>query len=60
MPGLNAQLGIAQIKKLRKFIKLKRLLFDKYKNAFLEIKGLKLMKEMKFKKQLLITDNNIE
>ena len=47
MPSLNAQLGIAQIKKLRKFIKLKRLLFNKYKNAFLETKGLKLMKEMK-------------
>ncbi len=47
MPSLNAQLGIAQIKKLKKFIKLKRLLFNKYKDSFIGVKGLKLLKEMR-------------
>ena len=46
MPSLNAQLGIAQIKKLKNFIKLKRSLYKKYKEAFKDIKELKLMKEM--------------
>ena len=47
MPSLNAQLGIAQIKKLKNFIKLKRSLYQKYKEAFKDIKELKLMKEMR-------------
>ena len=46
MPSLNAQLGIAQIKKIKNFIKLKRSLYQKYKAAFIDIKELKLMKEM--------------
>ena len=46
MPSLNAQLGIAQIKKIKNFIKLKRSLYQKYKAAFTDIKELKLMKEM--------------
>ena len=46
MPSLNAQLGIAQIKKLKNFLKLKRSLYEKYKQAFAGIKEVKLMKEM--------------
>ena len=30
MPSLNAQLGIAQLKKLKTFLKLKRSLYKKY------------------------------
>ena len=46
MPSLNAQLGIAQIKKIKNFIKFKISLYQKYKAAFTDIKELKLMKEM--------------
>ena len=47
MPSLNAQLGIAQIKKIKSFLKLKRQLFQKYQSVFSKIKGLKLLKEIK-------------
>jgi dTDP-4-amino-4,6-dideoxygalactose transaminase len=45
MPSLNAQLGIVQIKKLKNFIKLKRNLYKRYKEAFKDVKELKLMSE---------------
>ena len=34
MPSLNAQLGIAQLKKLKTFLKLKRSLYKKYHRVF--------------------------
>lgn len=48
MPSINAQIGIAQIKKLSKFLNLKRKLFKKYKFAFKEVKNLKILEEPKF------------
>jgi len=45
MPSINAQLGLAQIKKLKKFIRLKRNLYLKYKSAFSKISAIKLFRE---------------
>ena len=45
MPSLNAQLGIAQMKKLKNFLKYKRKLYEKYREAFKDIKEFKLMSE---------------
>ena len=47
MPSLNANLGIAQIKKLKKFIKLKRNLFERYNSILKSHKYLKFLKEPK-------------
>jgi perosamine synthetase len=45
MPSINAQLGLAQIKKLKKFVKLKRSLYLRYKSTFDKISGIKLLRE---------------
>lgn len=47
MPSLNASLGIAQIKKLKNFIKLKRKLYKKYYLNFKNFNSLRLFKEPK-------------
>ena len=39
LPSLNAAFGIAQIKKINQFLKLKRKLFLKYQNVFNKIEG---------------------
>lgn len=48
MPSINAQLGIAQFKKLNKFLSLKRKLYKKYKIAFSKIDKVTLFKEPQF------------
>ena len=48
MPSLNAQLGIAQLKKLKKFLKLKRSLYKKYYRVFKNFSEFYLLKEPKF------------
>ena len=45
MPSINAQIGIAQIKKIKKFLNLKRKLFKKYKLAFKNIENVKIFEE---------------
>ncbi len=50
LPSLNAAFGIAQIKKINQFLKLKRKLFLKYQNVFNKIEGVKLYKEKKHSK----------
>jgi dTDP-4-amino-4,6-dideoxygalactose transaminase len=47
MPNLNAALGYGQIEKINYFISLKRKLFIKYKQAFANIKEIKLFEEPK-------------
>lgn len=50
LPSLNAALGLAQISKIRHFLKLKRKLFYKYSKIFQKIEGVKLYTEKKFSK----------
>jgi perosamine synthetase len=50
LPSLNAALGLAQISKIRHFLKLKRNLFYKYSKIFQKIEGVKLYTEKKFSK----------
>ena len=45
MPSINAQIGIAQIKKIKKFLNLKKKLFKKYKLAFKNIENVKIFEE---------------
>ncbi len=65
MPNLNAALGIAQIEKIRTFVKAKRSLFKKYHNVFKKIKEVSLYKEGKNSKSnywlqtLILKKNNI-
>jgi len=47
MPSINAHLGIAQIKKINKFLKLKRRLFKNYKNSFKGLNSIKIFEEPK-------------
>jgi len=47
LPSLNAALGIAQIKKINKFLKSKRKLFFEYSKIFKNIDGVKIFKEKK-------------
>ena len=48
MPAINAALGLAQLKKLNKFINLKRKLYKKYKAKFKSFHFLKLLEEPKY------------
>ena len=62
LPSLNAALGLAQISKLKYFLKFKRELFYRYNNIFSNIEGIKLFKENKNSKsnywlQTLILDH---
>jgi perosamine synthetase len=51
MANVNAALGLAQIKKLKKFLMLKRLLFQRYKKNFSSISSkIKLFEEQSFSK----------
>ena len=45
MPNINAALGIAQFKKIKKILKNKKLLHEQYKKNFLNIKFCKLLSE---------------
>ena len=45
MPNLNASLGCAQLEQLQGFIKSKRLLYKRYREAFSNIEGVKLISE---------------
>jgi len=47
MPAINAQIGIAQLKKINLFLKKKRKLFQRYEKKFKNIKIVKLLKEPK-------------
>ena len=47
MPNINAALGVAQIDNIEKYLRLKRKLFDMYKNAFKDIDECEIMKEPK-------------
>ena len=48
MPALNAQLGIAQLKKIDFFLKKKRKLYKRYLINFKKIKEINLFKEPKY------------
>ena len=48
MPGLNASLGIAQIKNIKKIVNLKRKINSKYQREFRNNNLFKLVKEPKF------------
>ncbi len=63
MPSLNAALGLAQIKRLKNFLKAKRKLFKEYSKNFKSIEGASIFKENKYSKsnywlQTLIIDKN--
>jgi perosamine synthetase len=45
LPNLNAALGCAQLEQLPSFLDDKRRLFDKYRSAFAEVKGVRLVTE---------------
>ncbi|MHB8475483.1 MAG: LegC family aminotransferase [Steroidobacteraceae bacterium] len=45
MPNLNAALGCAQLEQLPGFLEAKRRLFDRYKAAFAEVRGARLVAE---------------
>jgi perosamine synthetase len=45
MPNLNAALGCAQLRKLERYVKAKRTLFDIYESAIGKVNGLRLFKE---------------
>ena len=45
MPNLNAALGCAQLEKLPEFLDSKRILFNRYKEAFRDIEGISLFVE---------------
>ena len=47
MPSINAQLGLAQFKKIKKFLNAKRNLFRVYRNAFRDLKDIKIIEEPK-------------
>ena len=47
LPNINAALGCAQIKKIHRFIKLKRQLNQRYANEFLKIPEVEILKEKK-------------
>ncbi len=47
MPSLNAALGLAQLKKLKKFLRKKRNIHKKLQNSLKKIKYVKVIKEMK-------------
>ena len=65
MPNLNAALGLAQLEKIKTFIKAKRLLFKKYHNIFKKIKGVSIRKEEKdvksnyYLQTLILNKNNV-
>jgi perosamine synthetase len=65
MPNLNASLGCSQFKKLDKFIKAKRLIFNKYSNLFKDEKNIQIFKEPKhsysnYWLQVLILSKNLK
>ena len=47
MPSLNAALGLAQLEKIKIFLKLKRKLYKKYFLYFQDLPGVKVLKERK-------------
>lgn len=64
LPSLNAAMGVAQIKKINIFVKLKRKLFLAYQETFKKILQIKLFKENNFSRsnywlQTIILDKNI-
>ncbi|MDB9862693.1 DegT/DnrJ/EryC1/StrS family aminotransferase [Litorivicinus sp.] len=48
MPSLNAALGISQFKKIRRYLKEKRYLFDVYKKICSEIDGIEIFEEPRY------------
>ena len=64
MPNLNAAVGCAQLEQLQDFLVSKRNLFEKYKDVFSEIAGLRLFAEQKFSQsnywlQALLLDDSV-
>ena len=64
MPNINAALGCAQIEKIEEKIKIKRKLYNKYKNSFSNLNKIKLLNEPKncrsnFWLQTIILDKEI-
>ncbi len=50
MPSINAALGFAQLRQIKKFIKSKRNLFLRYQKSFEKVEGVKIFKDNKFEK----------
>ena len=48
MPNLNAALGLAQLEKIKEFVKAKRKLYRKYFNSFKNLKNVHLFEEPKY------------
>ena len=64
MPGINASLGCAQMKRIKSYVNIKRKLFKKYKDGFKDIKDVAIFQEPKYAKsnywlQTIILDNKI-
>ena len=64
MPGINASLGCAQMKRIKSYVSIKRKLFKKYKDGFKNIKDIAIFQEPKYAKsnywlQTIILDNKI-
>jgi len=47
MPSINAQIGIAQLRKIKRFLNAKRKLFRAYSNSFKHIKDIEIVEEPK-------------
>ena len=64
MPALNAALGLAQIEKLREFLKKKRTLAELYKKAFADFEEVEFFKEPEYAKSnywlntIILKENN--
>ena len=64
MPGINASLGCAQMKRIKSYVSIKRKLFKKYKSGFRNINDVTIFQEPKYAKsnywlQTIILDNKI-
>ena len=64
MPGINASLGCAQMKRIKSYVNSKRKLFKKYKVGFGNLKDIKVLQEPKNARsnywlQTIILDNKI-
>ena len=64
MPGINASLGCAQMKRIKSYVSIKRKLFNEYKLGFKNINDITIFQEPKYAKsnywlQTIILDNKI-
>jgi len=57
MPNLNAALGCAQLEQLDHFLRLKRMLADRYSEEFRDVRGVQFFGEPDFAKSQLLAEH---